>query len=166
MHKVRDIDAMVAKMRRGLSVIKCCSAILTSQSTEQALQALALSHMDYCPVIWPSATKKDVGLEQSSKTWPLNVHGGLNINNMPVNLSWLKVEERLTSSLLVFVRGIDVLKEPNCLFKQLTHSSDTHTYPTRHTTRRLFTVPKFRTDYGKCTVLHRTMSTWNSSSKI
>jgi hypothetical protein len=65
---------------------------------------------------------------------------------MPVNLSWLKVGGRLTSSLLVFVRGIDVLKEPNGLFKELTHSSDTHTHPTRHTTRRLFTVPKFRTD--------------------
>ena len=30
-----------------------------------------------------------------------------NINDMHVNLSWLKVEERLTASLLVIVRGID-----------------------------------------------------------
>ena len=34
---------------------------------------------------------------------------GQNTNNMHVNLSRLKVEERLTSSLVVFVRGIDML---------------------------------------------------------
>ena len=45
---------------------------------------------------------------------------------MHVNLSWFKVEERLTSSLLVFVRGIDMLKALSCLFKRLAHSSDTH----------------------------------------
>ena len=63
-----------------------------------------------------------------------------NISNMHVNLSWLKVEERLTLSLLVFVRGIDMLKSQSCHFKPLAHSSDTHAYPTRHATRGLFTV--------------------------
>jgi hypothetical protein len=85
-----------------------------------------------------------------------------NINNMHVNLSWLKVEERLTSSLLVFVRGIDMLNAPSCLFELLAHGSDTHAYPTRHATRSLFTVPKSRTDYGRHTVLHRAINTWNS----
>ena len=51
---------------------------------------------------------------------------------------------------------------PSCLFKILAHSSDTHAYPTRHDTRGVFTVPKFRTDYGRHTVLHRAMTTWNS----
>ena len=41
-------------------------------------------------------------------------------------------------------------------------SADTHAYPTRHATRRLFTVPKSKTDYGRSTVLHRAMTTWNS----
>ena len=47
------------------------------------------------------------------------------INNMHVNLYWLKVEERFTSSLLLFMRGIDMLNAPNCLFKLLAPSSDT-----------------------------------------
>ena len=46
-----------------------------------------------------------------------------NINNMHVNLSWLKVEERLTS-LPVFVRSVDMLIAPWCLFKLLAHSLD------------------------------------------
>ena len=81
---------------------------------------------------------------------------------MHVNLSWFKVEERMSSLLLVFVRGIDILNAPSYLFKLLAHGSDTHAYPTRHATRGLFTVPKSRTDYGRRTVLHRAMTTWNS----
>jgi hypothetical protein len=67
---------------------------------------------------------------------------------MHVNLSLLKVEERLTSSLLVFVRTVDKLNAPSCLFKLLAHSSGTHAYPTRHATRGLFTVPKSRQTMG------------------
>ena len=80
---------------------------------------------------------------------------GANMNDMHVNLSWLKVEERLTSPLHVVVRSVDMLNAPRCLFKLLAHSSDTHVYPTRHATRGLFTVPKSRTDYGRCRVIHR-----------
>jgi hypothetical protein len=63
-------------------------------------------------------------------------------DNMHVNLSWLKLEERLTSSLLVLVRSIDMLNAPECcIFKLLGHSSDTHAYPTRHATRAFFHKP-------------------------
>ena len=84
------------------------------------------------------------------------------MNNMHLNLSWLKVEERLTSSLLVFVRSVDMLNAPRCLVKLLAHSLDTHSYPTRHATKGLFTIPESTTDYGRRTVLHRAMVTWNS----
>jgi hypothetical protein len=56
---------------------------------------------------------------------------------------------------------IDFLITCFCLFKILAHSSDTHAYPTRHATS-LFTIPKCRADYGRCTVLHRAMTTYNS----
>ena len=69
-----------------------------------------------------------------------------NIINMHVNLSWLKVEERLTT----------------CWMHWAVCLNYTHAYPTRHATRSLFTVPKSRTDYGRFTVLNRAMTTWNS----
>ena len=123
-------------------------------------------HLDHCSVVWSGATKKDVGKLQLAQNRAAQLALGCtqraNINNMHVNLSWLKVEEKLTSSILVFVRGIDMLKAPSCLFKRLAHSSETHAYPTRQATRGLFTVPKSRTDYGRCTVLHRAITTWNS----
>jgi hypothetical protein len=76
-----------------------------------------------------------------------------------MSVSPFRVEERFTASLLVFVRSTDVLKVPNCLFSQVTHSSKTQTYLTRHAIRGLFTVPKSRTEAGKCTVLYRAMAT-------
>ena len=105
----KHIDAVVAKMGRCLSIRKWCSAFLTTLSTRQVLQALVLSHLDYCSEVRSGATKKDLGKLQlvQNRTALLAIKSTwrANINDMHVNLSWLKVEERLKSSLLVFVRG-------------------------------------------------------------
>ena len=122
----KHIDTRVAKMGRCLSIIKRCSA-LTTLSTRQVLQALVLSHLDYCSVVWSGATKRDLGKFQLAQ----NRAGRLalkctwrdDMNYMHVNLSWLKVEERLTSSLLFFVRGVDMLNVPSCLFKLIPHKT-------------------------------------------
>ena len=60
------------------------------------------------------------------------------------------------------IRNIYVLKIPNCLHSQLTHSTDTPTYPTRHATRGLFTVPKPRMNSRRRTVLYSAMIARNS----
>ena len=65
----KHIVAVVAKMGRSLSMIKCCFTFLTALSTRQVLQALVLSHLDYCSVVWSGATKKEkiaIGPEQGS----------------------------------------------------------------------------------------------------
>ena len=125
----KHIDSMAAKMGSGLSVIGSWSAFLflTSQSTRQVLQA-------YYPAVWSCAAKKDMGKLQLAQNKvaciTLRCTRRESVSNMYVSLSWLKVEERLTASLFVFVRGIDVLKVPNCLFMQLAQSSDTRRYKT------------------------------------
>ena len=68
----------------------------------------------------------------------------------------------MTSSLLVFMRGIDMLNAPSYLFELLAHISDTHAYPIRG----LFTVLKSKTDYGRCTVLHVVMALWKSIPQL
>ena len=145
-------------------MIRLCSTSLTALSTRQVLQALVWLHLNFCSVVWSGTTKRDLGklplAQNRAARLALGCTQRAGINNMNVNLSWLKVEERLTSSHPVFV--IDMLNAPSCLFELLAHSSDTHAYPTRHVTRCLFTVPKSRTDYGRHTVLHRAMTTWNS----
>ena len=125
-----------------------------------------MSHLDYCSVVWSGATKKDFGKLQLAQNRAPRLALGCTqrakMNHMHVNLSWLKVEERLTSSLLLFMRDIDMLNSLSCLFELLVQSLETHAYLTRHDTRGLFTVPKSRTDYGRDTVLHRAMPTWLS----
>ena len=107
------------------------STFFTTLSTRQVLQALVLSHMDYCSVIWSGATKEDLTNcnfpQNRTARLALGWTGRANINNMHVNLSWLKVEERWTSSLLVFMRGIDMLNAPSCLNNWCTTRTPTHT---------------------------------------
>ena len=150
---------MVVKLGRGLSIIKRCSAFLRPLSTKQVLQALVLSYLDYYPVIWSSAVKKDLDklLLAQNRVARLSLHciKRANINTMHASLSWLRVEERqAVSQFFLYIRNNNVLKIPNCLHSQLTHSSNTHTYPTRHATRGLFTVPKSRTNSRTHTVLY------------
>jgi hypothetical protein len=49
-------DSMVVKIGRGMSVIKRISAFLI----QHRLQALVLSNLDYCPVVWSSTARKDL----------------------------------------------------------------------------------------------------------
>ena len=125
-----------------------------------------MSYFDYCPVVWSSAARKDQVTLQLAQNrvarLALHCNQRADINTMHASLSGLRVEERLTASLLLLIRNIIVLKIPNCLHSQLTHSSDTHTYPTRHATGGLFTVPKSRTNSRKRTVLYRAIIVWNS----
>ena len=52
------VDSMVVKMGRGLSIFT--STFLMPHSKKQVLQALVLSNLDYCPVVWSSAARKDL----------------------------------------------------------------------------------------------------------
>ena len=101
----KHIDSMVVKMGRGLSVIKRCSAFLTPRSTKQVLQVLVLSYLNYYPVIWSRAAKKDLVklqlAQNSAARLALQCNQRANMNTMHASLSWLRVEERLTASLLV-----------------------------------------------------------------
>jgi hypothetical protein len=81
------------------------------------MQGLVLSYLDYCSVIWSGAAKKDLEKLQLAQNrvvhLSLHCYQRANINTMHASLSWLKVEEQLTASLLVFLRNIYVLKIPN-----------------------------------------------------
>ena len=120
------IDSMVVKMGRGQAIIKRCSAFLTPHSTKQVLHALVKSYLD--PTMLSSAAKKvKLQLAQNRAAHlALHCNQRADINTMHASLSSLRVKERLTASLLLFIRKI-VLEIQNCLHCQHTHSSDTHT---------------------------------------
>jgi hypothetical protein len=99
-------------MGTSLSTIKCCSTFNNAGPTGSSFVApgLLFSHVVRCH-------EEGLAIVQNrAARLALECTHRANINNMHVNLPWLKVEERLTSSLLVFVRG-DMLKAPSYLFK-------------------------------------------------
>ena len=120
---------------------------------------------NHCPMIWSSAAKKDLGklqlVQNRAAHLALQCPLRSNVNNMHVKLSWLKVAERLSASLLAFVRNMNEEKIPNCVYSQLTFSSNSHEYSTRHATSGLFKV-RARTQSMQRTVLYRGMVAWNS----
>jgi hypothetical protein len=105
-----------------------CSAFLTSQSTRHVLQALVVTPglLPRCVVMCGKGGHTVGKLQLVQKKAARISLTYIYMVDKCQQHAWLKVEERLTASLLVFVRGIDVLKVPNCLFNQLAHSSDTH----------------------------------------
>ena len=114
--------------------MKRCSAFLTPHFKNQVLQALVLSYLDYCLVMWSSASRKylfQLQLAQNrAACLALHCNQRADINTMHASISWLRVYERLPASLLPFIRNINLLKIPN---SQHTHSSDTHTHSPHQT---------------------------------
>jgi hypothetical protein len=148
----KHINTTVARMGRSMSIIKPCSAFLTSLSTRQVLRPTFCSNLDYCLVVWSGATKRDLGncnwLRTGQQSWPLVVHHELTLiicmSISPGSKWWRNWLDQY----------LYLLNAPSCLFELMAHSSDTHAYATRQVTKGLFTVPKSKTDYGRRTMLH------------
>ena len=160
------IDNVTKKMGGGLSMIRRCAEFLTPTSAVQVIQALVISHLDYCPVVWSNAAKKDLHKLQiaQNKAARLALKCNIRLNTQLIhqNLSWLLVEQRLTASLAVFFRNICLNKKPNCLYTNIHYTCDRHQYKTRHVAMGRFTAPKPKTNAMKNTVMYRAMTFWNS----
>ena len=131
---------------------------LTPTSAVQVLQALVLSHLDYCPVVWSNAAKKDLSKLQMVQNKAARLALKCNIRScrtlqLHQKLSWLLVEQRLTASLAVFFRSICLNKRPKCLYNYVYYTSNRQTHNTRHVAMGRFTVPKPRTNALKNTVM-------------
>lgn len=162
----RHIDEVVKKMGRNISVVKRCYSFLNSYLIKPVLQTLVLSHLDYCSVVWSGTTKKNLGklqrVQNRAARLALCCTTRANVNKMHSKLYWLPVDERLKTSLLGFINKINLWKTPDCLYRQLTLSSNVHTYLTRHAVIGKYIIPKSRTNSKQRTVLYRAMVEWNS----
>lgn len=159
------IDRIVTNMGRGTAVIRRCSYYLPSYVMNKVIQSLVLSHLDYCPVIWSSASKKDIVKLQFAQNRAARLALGCtkrtNVASMHSCLSWFYVEKRISFRLVVFIRNIINSQSPIYLANQLVHREDIHKHNTR-ASRHKFDLPLPRTNLLKKSIMYRAISYWNN----
>ena len=153
-------------MGRGLAVIKRCAKLLPQEYIPQIVQTLVLTHLDYCPVVWSSASNKDLDklqlVQNRAARLALKCTKRANIIKMHITLGWSLVKDRMVVSLLCFMRNILLSKIPNVLYHQFLYSSNSHNFNTRHASRGCFSLPVSKTNARQRTMMYRGMKTWNS----
>jgi hypothetical protein len=163
------INNIIAKMGRGISIMKRHAIFLTSNIMNYAMKALILTYLDYCPAVWSNATGECMNklqlIQNRAARVALRCSYRRNIILMHKDLNWVLVEDRLLYSLLILIRNISISKLPSVLFKHLSFSVDNHQYSTRHATKGNFTLPIARTNAIKNTVMFRGMKEWNKLPK-
>ena len=111
-----QINITITKMGASISVIKRCAKYLTNTSKKQVMQALILSNIDYCPVVWSNLTMDEIKKLQVAQNRAARVvlHCDIRTNVIAMHdvLSWLTVKNRFLYSLLVFFRNILTSKTP------------------------------------------------------
>ena len=143
-----------------------CSAFITPSIMKSVIHALVLSHLEYCPVIWSSATKFDLKKLQVAQNKAARLALGCSyrtsISLMHEQLAWLTVERKLSVSLLMLLRNIISTGKPSSLAHQLHMTSD-HGYNTRGAASgniRTKAAPK--SNCLKLTGIYRSIVLWNA----
>ena len=160
-----QIDSIVAKMGKGIAMARKCVAYTSPPILNQVVQSLILSHLDYCPVIWSSASKKELNklqlVQNRAARLVLQCSNRTNVSLMHKRLSWLPVEHRLFVSLLYFFRKVLSSRHPTFLADQLEYIENSHTHFTRKALSGDLVLPRPRTNYLKSTVHYRAIFSWN-----
>lgn len=103
------------KDSRNIFIVKRCSFFLTPPMTKLVLQTLVLSQIDYCATVWSERTKINLAKLQHVQNRAARVVLGCTIRTDIYDmhqLGWLKVDERLKTSLLSSVKDIFFSKTP------------------------------------------------------
>ena len=161
----KHIDGIVGRMSRGVCVVRRISKYLTVEVRKQVLNALVLSLLDYCFIVWSSATKRDLDRLQKAQNkaarCALNCNYRTSINVMHDRLRWLSVSQRTSYVLLNFVRNLKALQAPRILYSRLSSHYAQHKHHTRHATDQRFTLPSVNSGKIQKSVMYRAMLLWN-----
>ena len=153
------------KMGRGMAVVRHCKKFMPSYLIKQLIQALVLSYLDYCAVIWSNTTQSNLYKLQVAQNKAariaLNCSYRTSSTLMHNKLIWLDVKSKLHYILVTFIKNVIINKIPEVLYNKLTFFSNEHMYCTRQASEGRFRLPPCRTNVIKGTVLYRAMVAWN-----
>ena len=101
------IDYIVTKMGREVATTRKCSPFLPSSLLRQIVCSLVLCHLDYCSVIWSSASKtllrKLQVAQNKAVRLVLKCNSRSNVVKMHERLKWLSVEKKTIGQCAYFV---------------------------------------------------------------
>ena len=161
----KHIDNIVCRMGRGVAVVRRVSRYMTVEIRRQVLNAIVLSLLDYCFIVWSSASKGNLEKLQKAQNkaarCALNCNYRTNISLMHNRLKWLTVCQRVSYVLLNFVRNLKALQAPCVLYRKLSSHYAQHDYPTRHAIEERFTLPRVNTGTIQKSVIYRAIVLWN-----
>ena len=165
----KHINNIVIKMGRGIGMARKCSGFITPSIMKSVIHSLVLSNLEYCPVIWSSATKLDLGKLQIAQNKAARLALGCpyrtSIIYMHENLNWLMVEQKLSVSLLMLLRNIISTNKPSSLAQQFEMTSE-HGYNTRGAVSgKLRTKIAPKSNCLKLTGIYRSIELWNALPK-
>ena len=165
----KHINNIVIKMGRGIGMARKCSAFITPSIMKSVIHSLVLSNLEYCPVIWSSATKLDLKKLQVAQNKAARLALGCSyrtsISYMHENLVWLMVEQKLSASLLMLLRNIICTNKPSSLAQQLQMTSE-HGYNTRGAASgNIRTKMRPKSNFLKLSGIYRSIELWNALPK-
>ncbi len=103
----KNIDYIVNTMGKCIAVTRKCSAFIPSSFLKDVVQSLVLSHLEYCSMVWSSASEKHLKnlqmVQNRSARLVLHYQFQANVSDMHRKLSWLPVKVKLHLRLLVYV---------------------------------------------------------------
>lgn len=159
------IDRIIQKMGSGIHYIRQCAPYVPFKILEQVCKSLILSHLDYCSVIWASASKKDLAklqvVQNRAARLVLGCSSRTSIHKMQTTLSWLSVEKRLALSTVTFLSETMKTHRPEFMIHQVVFCNTVHKHDTRKAGKGDIVQPNPITNSLKRTVLYRAIKIWN-----
>ena len=159
-----QIRNIVVRMSNGIYAIRRSAHLLNYTTRKLVIQSLVLSNLDYCPVIWSSASKQEISklqlVQNRAARLALRCSVRSSVDAMNARLSWMRVDERLACSLILFLNNVYSSQKPFSLFLQLEPANERHGYNTRQALSGHFILPSPQTNALKKTVMYRAIAYW------
>lgn len=160
------INKVVVKMGRAVAVVRKCAQFLKLQLFSRVVCTLVLCHLDYCSVVWSSASsshlKKLQVAQNKAARLVLGCSSRTSVAEMHERLAWLVVKHRLFVNMLVYFHRIINIRIPKFLYDNIIYCSDMHSHYTRGVNSRQISLPLPKSDSMKKTVFYRSIVFWNN----
>lgn len=163
-----QINHIVSRMGRGIALSRKRVPFCPPSVMRTVVQSLVLSHLEYCSVIWSSATQEHLKKLQLAQNRAERVVLGCSyrtsVNEMHTILVWLKVQDKLKISLLCYMHNAIYKNNPRFFVDKLVYSGYCHQHITRQVSSGDLVVPFAQSNCMRRTVLFRSSVAWNQLS--